>query len=185
MTRITLQDGKVVLRDGKVGTEQACCCVVCESTGGTCDVLACGEYPDVVPPYYFQPTEQDAQDTGDSWVADFETWAGSIDLVQAFTDAGYVNVTTGGSASAFQVTDCEYDPIVEGQEWGWTATWAFNADCLCPGAIDYEAEPVVIWDPEGNYGNPIDGPPFPPLSRDAPGFVCFSEIVIYPCNPLP
>ena len=26
MTRITLQDGKIVLRDGKVGTEQACCC---------------------------------------------------------------------------------------------------------------------------------------------------------------
>jgi hypothetical protein len=26
MTAITLQDGKIVLRDGKVGTEQACCC---------------------------------------------------------------------------------------------------------------------------------------------------------------
>jgi hypothetical protein len=26
MTLITLQDGKLVLRDGKVGTEQACCC---------------------------------------------------------------------------------------------------------------------------------------------------------------
>ena len=26
MTLITLQDGKVVMRDGKVGTEQACCC---------------------------------------------------------------------------------------------------------------------------------------------------------------
>jgi len=30
MTLITLQDGKVVLRDGAVGTEQACCC------GGNC-----------------------------------------------------------------------------------------------------------------------------------------------------
>ena len=30
MTAITLQDGKIVLRDGKVGTEQACCC------GGPC-----------------------------------------------------------------------------------------------------------------------------------------------------
>jgi len=29
MTLITIQDGKVVLRDGKVGTEQACCCGVC------------------------------------------------------------------------------------------------------------------------------------------------------------
>lgn len=30
MTQITLQDGKLVLHDGKVGTEQACCC------GGDC-----------------------------------------------------------------------------------------------------------------------------------------------------
>ena len=29
MTLITLQDGKIVLRDGKVGTEQACCCEGC------------------------------------------------------------------------------------------------------------------------------------------------------------
>jgi hypothetical protein len=26
MTLITLQDGKLVLRDGRIGTEQACCC---------------------------------------------------------------------------------------------------------------------------------------------------------------
>jgi hypothetical protein len=26
VTRITLQDGKIVLRDGKAGTEEACCC---------------------------------------------------------------------------------------------------------------------------------------------------------------
>jgi hypothetical protein len=32
MTLITLQDGKVVLRDGKVGTEQACCCEACNET---------------------------------------------------------------------------------------------------------------------------------------------------------
>jgi hypothetical protein len=31
MTRITFQDGKVVLRDGQVGTEEACCC------GGECE----------------------------------------------------------------------------------------------------------------------------------------------------
>lgn len=29
MTLITFQDGKVVLRDGKVGTEQECCCQGC------------------------------------------------------------------------------------------------------------------------------------------------------------
>ena len=36
MTKITLQDGKVVLRDGKVGTEQECCCKQC----------VCGDCPE-------------------------------------------------------------------------------------------------------------------------------------------
>lgn len=30
MTKITIQDGRIVLRDGKVGTESACCCVLCK-----------------------------------------------------------------------------------------------------------------------------------------------------------
>jgi hypothetical protein len=34
VTRITLQDGKVVLRDGQVGTEEACCCEDCASECG-------------------------------------------------------------------------------------------------------------------------------------------------------
>jgi hypothetical protein len=33
VTRITVQDGKIVLRDGKVGTEEACCC----GEGGPCE----------------------------------------------------------------------------------------------------------------------------------------------------
>jgi hypothetical protein len=38
VTRITLQGGEIVLRDGKVGTEQACCCGggVCCLPDGTC-----------------------------------------------------------------------------------------------------------------------------------------------------
>lgn len=35
MTLITLQDGKPVMRDGKVGTEQECCC-------GNCQICCCG-----------------------------------------------------------------------------------------------------------------------------------------------
>jgi hypothetical protein len=41
VTRITLQDGKIVLRDGKIGTEQACCCDLpecCEYCEGTATV---------------------------------------------------------------------------------------------------------------------------------------------------
>jgi hypothetical protein len=34
MTLITIQDGKLVLRDGAIGTEQACCCAKCS---GPCD----------------------------------------------------------------------------------------------------------------------------------------------------
>jgi hypothetical protein len=34
MTSITVQDGQIVLRDGAIGTEQACCCKKCE---GPCE----------------------------------------------------------------------------------------------------------------------------------------------------
>jgi len=34
MTSITVQNGQIVLRDGAIGTEQACCCKKCE---GPCD----------------------------------------------------------------------------------------------------------------------------------------------------
>jgi len=34
MSPLTVQDGKLLLRDGKLGTEQACCCKKCE---GPCD----------------------------------------------------------------------------------------------------------------------------------------------------
>jgi hypothetical protein len=30
MTTITVQDGQIILRDGKVGTEQECCCIECQ-----------------------------------------------------------------------------------------------------------------------------------------------------------
>ena len=46
MTAITIRDGKIVLRDGKVGTEQACCCDECS---GPCDSAGdCGTGCDCV-----------------------------------------------------------------------------------------------------------------------------------------
>lgn len=44
MTQITVQDGKVVMRDGKIGTEQGCCCSSEElcSCVGTDAVEDCG-----------------------------------------------------------------------------------------------------------------------------------------------
>ena len=52
MTLITLQDGKIVVRDGQVGTEQACCCgcpnyIYVNWIGfsvGLNDCARCGEY---------------------------------------------------------------------------------------------------------------------------------------------
>ena len=38
MTLITFEDGKVVFRDGAVGTEQACCCGEDEPCSGPCVV---------------------------------------------------------------------------------------------------------------------------------------------------
>ena len=37
MTSITFQDGKVVMRDGKVGTEQGCCCGCCGCSCPDCN----------------------------------------------------------------------------------------------------------------------------------------------------
>ena len=47
MTLITFQDGKVVLRDGKVGTEAACCCCPpgCPSLDG-CNLVVTRNYDD-------------------------------------------------------------------------------------------------------------------------------------------
>ena len=36
MTQITFQDGKILMRDGKVGTGQGCCCNQTPCTCGNC-----------------------------------------------------------------------------------------------------------------------------------------------------
>jgi hypothetical protein len=41
MTLITLQDGKPILKDGKIGTEQACCCGEEEGNCQDCDLICC------------------------------------------------------------------------------------------------------------------------------------------------
>jgi hypothetical protein len=49
MTLITLQDGKIVLRDGKVGTEQACCCEPCTPAALTSPLFSLQALLDVGP----------------------------------------------------------------------------------------------------------------------------------------
>lgn len=55
MTAITVQDGKIVMRDGKVGTEQACCCGGCVCTGECVEglQLSLGNQPTCAGGFYF------------------------------------------------------------------------------------------------------------------------------------
>lgn len=74
MTQITLQDGKLVLRDGKVGTGEGCCC----GGGGGCD---CCDEPDnelVVVEGNPRTTDQDRYIiAGPGATEAFQTWLNS------------------------------------------------------------------------------------------------------------
>jgi hypothetical protein len=185
MTLITLQDSKVVLRDGKVGTEQACCCEqVCnEFIGAGCD------FTDTCEDLY--ETEQEAQDRADIFVSNFFAWANSIDIEGALVAAGYSNVSVSGNSYVYSIEPeppqefaCGVDPYLI--LWSWGGAVAYAGECCGDRFIDYEAEPTVLWDPNGLYGPIVDGPDYPPVT---PTGTCdaLEEVVIYPCvdNPLP
>jgi len=74
VTRITLQDGKVVLRDGKVGTEQACCC------GDECpfQFLSCAN----------SPATEEGRDFD---IASLQQEIQDADLLSEIENAGYAN----------------------------------------------------------------------------------------------
>lgn len=59
MTLVTFQDGRVVMRDGKVGTEQACCCNPCCCNSITLNDLLYGNneysWPSIKPPGKREP----------------------------------------------------------------------------------------------------------------------------------
>jgi hypothetical protein len=184
MTLITFQDGAVVLRDGQVGTEAACCCQVCnELIGAGCDFSeSCTD---------LYETEQEAQDRADIFVNDFFAWANSIDIEGALVAAGYSNVNTTGGAQAYSeqpVPPSEYACNIAPHSilWSWDGAVAYSGECCGDRFIDYEAAPTVLWDPAGIYGPPVDGPDYPPVT---PTGTCdaLGEVVIYPCveNPLP
>ena len=76
MTQITVQDGKVVVRDGKVGTGEGCCC-----GGGECDCEACAVTVTVE-----VETETIEVTTNDVW----------SDSVQLCLDLGGQNTSSNG-----------------------------------------------------------------------------------------
>jgi hypothetical protein len=127
MTLITLQDGKIVLRDGKVGTEQACCCGGCCIVDGNiefgyatqqeceqCDVTrTCEEYS--------EPTPEGCPD-------------------------GYDNDGFGECVRYRTVADCsECDGYCSEDAEGPCGTWKANCPCSGPG---YE---VILFGPDGCF----------------------------------
>jgi hypothetical protein len=172
--------GSVLLRDGKVGTEQACCCEVCnESVGETCYQIEC---------VIFEATQQDAQDYLDRWLADYEQFAAEANIVQAYTDAGYSNAASSAEGFIFPA-----DTLCFGEEglWSMEMSWGFGAQCCGNKFIDYDAEPVLIsttsFPPPNNDGCSV-GDYYPPVTGrfptpDDPYYM----LIIYPCvdNPLP
>jgi len=118
MTLITLQDGKVVLREGKVGTEQACCCGECPASQGA--------GASVQLPLDAENLQQRTDDALDAFIQ-YLTDKGYF---QGLTDAGYTNVTISRES------------VVTGEFL--LTNLSITAECCPDGNIDFEAEPV--WD---------------------------------------
>ena len=187
MTLITLQDGKIVLRDGKVGTEQACCCgsggdpcvpgCVCETYGCSSGGLSCGE----------------GEARGNEWLASIYQWVADQGLVAALEANGYTSISEQGDVSNLPGGTCTdengntipYDPAIHqpcilGNVQCdccdvWTTFYGIYFNCC--GEIDYEAEPIWQSPDPPTADQPISGG----------GEPCLDLIAIYPCipNPLP
>jgi hypothetical protein len=121
MTLITLQDGKLVLRDGKVGTEQACCCG--GGTGACCySEAACPRSlcEDVVGPqtgYWIQlfpPGSPNNTRPSPLWQCEFI--GPEDDSTELFSDGCY----------AYRQQDLQAGPngLCFGQPWGFSTVWA-------------------------------------------------------------
>jgi hypothetical protein len=179
MTLITFQDGKVVLRDGKAGTEQACCCeeqdpcLVC-----TCEIIPCG----------FDVggcSEEDAQDNAENKLADVVAAFANSGIVAALEDNGYEGIVVLDKIPV-QVTrstdengdplECDPCPPFFGEGcFTHRGIWSYRIEYRCCGEIDLEAEPEVVevTSPLGQF------------------LACFPnagatlEISVFPCNPLP
>lgn len=117
MTLITLQDGKLVLRDGQVGTEQACCCsCTCESVPeGTA-------LPDATPISITSDCPCFGNGTlSGSGTLDNITWS-ECDLLESFgtIEIGYCNGRLFVIASvAWQSGEADpFDPALSGRSYG-------------------------------------------------------------------
>jgi hypothetical protein len=114
VTLVTLQDGKIVMRDGKIGTEQACCCGEQDPCieGCVCFEFVCSEED---PPGWNPVSPQ-------QFVAD-------QGLIAILENNGYVQVkqryiSEGGVLNYALVFNCcgdvdyEAEPVWEGPDFG-------------------------------------------------------------------
>jgi hypothetical protein len=120
MSEITFQDGKVLFRDGKVGTEQACCCgecAPCPDLQSLCISITLTDY---------NGTVYTADETDVFWFMSGDSISGSVNFPNfdyslllrcengnisvfagwAFVIAGCICTSGGGSA----VIPCSSDP---------------------------------------------------------------------------
>jgi hypothetical protein len=170
MTLITFQDGKPVLRDGKVGTEQACCC--CDncltfsginSTGGTNSSGFCASFADqdeIDINAYIDLVEQTAQSVADN--LSNAGWTASVTVSRSLTKTFFE--CPGFCPDTDQPGQC-YEIL-------WSFDIRINATCECcislpelPYAncgINNDCE--LFDQPEGRWVNvyPLDELPYPP-----------------------
>ncbi len=127
VTLITFQDGKAIFRDGKVGTEQGCCCEAgqecqagCPSLDG-CNLVVLGDFGDFQVEYINEPA------------AGFLVGA---DCVLAFEIAD-IPFESGGdiSANATFGYDANCNPEIK------TVTVTHSQDCNDPGV---DCFPLIV-----------------------------------------
>jgi|688.fasta_scaffold17654_19 hypothetical protein len=114
MTLITFQDGKPVLRDGKVGTEQECCCgcstcltISGRLAGGSLDVLSgCTGSPSQAQDEadinsYLDLLEQTAQDIADNLTA--AGWTATVTVADRTVQTSYVECPECESNECYEI----------------------------------------------------------------------------------
>lgn len=106
MTQITVQNGKIITENNKIGTEQGCCCsgVSCETAYvSTCGVNSC---------FYLTSaeTEQEAAQFAQQWIA--QAQATYDPILECLRNNGFINVSA------------DYD------------FWTYNINEICPGLLD-------------------------------------------------
>lgn len=178
MTLITFHNGQPVLRDGKIGAEQGCCCG--GSTGRCC---ACTQYASAFYDFLSNAGPQDADIIGLRCYCDAADRGAFYDLLmaeiderishaaQVLGDNGWICISSQREIfsdfvpPAQAIEDGCLPPNAcpdQNEVYRISPTW-WLVYATCCGTIDTSAEPLDIWG---------DNPPANPLA---------SEAVIYPC----